>query len=110
MVAKNIVVIDSDLKDIVPAFVEKRRVELTTIKEAIIKNDFTALASIGHKLKGNAGGYGLYQLSEYGARLETSAKQRDLNVLNEVFAEITSYLDGLEIQYKNMDYGSKQSK
>lgn len=103
MAAKNLVVIDSDLEEIVPAFIAKRKIELTLINDAISQQNFDLLMSIGHKLKGNAGGYGFDQLSEYGSQLEIGAKQKDLTTINEAFSLISDYLNDLSIEYKRVD-------
>ena len=44
--------VPSILMDLIPEYLENRRLELHTLSEALRKKDFTAIQDIAHKLKG----------------------------------------------------------
>lgn len=100
MSTKKVVIIDPDLKDITPPFIEKRISEITTLRAALTRSDFETLSRIGHTLKGTAGGYGFSELSQYGRQLETMAEKKELSECTKLVQYISDYLDHLEIHYK----------
>jgi CheY-like chemotaxis protein len=65
--------LDSDLADLVPAFLKLTRAETQAMELALERGDFETLARLGHGLKGAAASYGLAELSRIGAAIETGA-------------------------------------
>lgn len=97
---KILVKIDPDLQDIVPGFIEKRKNELPILKEYLAKKDFNSLQTIGHRLKGNSGGYGFDHMGIIGASIEISAKAQDILKIESSLKELENYLLNLEIVYE----------
>jgi HPt (histidine-containing phosphotransfer) domain-containing protein len=91
--------VDQDLEEIVPGFLENRQQELVKINQAIESSDFDTLQVIGHKLAGNAGGYGFATLGEFGAQMENSARKRELGTIKQMRDEIKKYLSEVEVKY-----------
>jgi len=96
---KKIIEIDKDIADIVPGFLENRRKEIITLKDALAKGDFTTARNIGHKISGNAGSYGFDELGEIGANLETNATKKDLQRSKSNVESIEHYLANIEVKY-----------
>lgn len=93
-------IIDSDLKDIMPSFLQNRAKDLVNISQALGSKDFKTIQVIGHKLAGNAGSYGLADLGEIGAKIEMAAIKNDSEDLKRLYSEYKSYMDNLEIEFK----------
>jgi HPt (histidine-containing phosphotransfer) domain-containing protein len=93
------VTIDKDLESIVPGFLKHRAEDIVNIQEALQKDDFPTMRSIGHKLKGNAGGYGFDELGFTGARLEVAAENNEKEKCQQCLAEIIDYLKRVEITF-----------
>ncbi|GAB4012265.1 MAG: hypothetical protein Fur0010_07970 [Bdellovibrio sp.] len=93
-------IIDADLKDIMPTFLENRQKDLNNIQQALQNKDFKSIQVIGHKLAGNAGSYGLADLGEIGAKIEMSAIKQDYDELNHLYQQFVEYMGSLEIIYK----------
>ena len=51
------VYIDQGLEDIVPGFLENRRRDVQTLETALQQNDLKTICVIGHRMKGDGGGY-----------------------------------------------------
>jgi len=85
-----------DLSDLVPKYLENRRKDLLTAKQAIDSKDFKKLRTIGHNVKGTARTYGFPALSEIGAQLEAAALAGNLN-------SVQQCLDALESEVKLAD-------
>lgn len=100
MSAKIPVTIDKDLESIVPGFLKHRQEDIVKMKEALLKNDFPTMKSIGHKLKGNAGGYGFDELGFTGARLEKAAENNEKDKCEQCLAEMIDYLNRVEITFE----------
>ena len=60
--------------------------------------EFTAIATIGHNLKGSGAGYGFRPISEIGARIWRAAKADDAAVVSTGADELEAYLDTVRWQ------------
>ena len=94
-----VVHIDRDLSDLVPGFLARKREDLAAIIRAVEVGDPAALASLGHKIKGEGGSYGLDEITEIGAALEHAANASDLPAVRQCARGLEAFLDNLEIVY-----------
>ena len=92
--------ISRDLEDIVPIFLENRRKDLQTLRVAVGAQDFATLQTLGHRMKGDGGGYGFDHISEIGARLEHTAKQHDLPTIELCIVELEDFLNRVTVLYR----------
>jgi hypothetical protein len=100
MSEKIVVTIDADLEEIIPTFLDNRHKDLVKIDQALASKDLKAIESIAHKLAGNAGSYGLDQLGELGASLESSCQEGDKDKVDKLCQEYKDYLSRLEIKFE----------
>lgn len=70
---------DPSFVDIVVGFVEGLGDRVTTMQNALQGNDFDALRTAAHQLKGSGGGYGYPVLTEEARKLEQLAKGQMLD-------------------------------
>ena len=96
---KIVVEIDKDLEPIFGSFLANRQKDVDLLKDAIASSSYDSIESIGHKLAGNAGSYGLSDLGEIGARLEQSAIDSDMAAIEEDYKKYCDYLNNLEIKF-----------
>ena len=95
--------VDEDLRELLPGYLRSRRDELARISALLEAGDFDSLWTIGHKLHGSGGGFGLDFITETGARMEKAAKARDKAALKAQAAELKDFLDSVEIEFVPMD-------
>lgn len=91
--------IDPDLREILPGYIEKRKNEISVLNYALTALDFETLETLGHRLKGSGGGYGLVDLGTFGAELEVAAKAKNVSKVSEIIGNISDYLSKLEIEF-----------
>jgi HPt (histidine-containing phosphotransfer) domain-containing protein len=94
------VLIDQDLKEIIPGFLENRRIDVRTLERALKENDLRAIHLIGHRLKGDGGGYGFDAISTIGGVLEQAAAREDRDVIRRQIAELVDYLARITVVYR----------
>lgn len=94
------VVIDEEIKDLVPAYIDKRHVDLEKMKACIEQGDFEEIRNIGHKIKGSGGGYGFQGLTLIGAKIETAAKVENKDEILAGLEQLATYLEKVEITYE----------
>ncbi|MEO5956210.1 MAG: Hpt domain-containing protein [Nitrospiraceae bacterium] len=92
--------IDEDLKEIVPGFLANRRRDVQTLERAFKKNDLHAIHMIGHRLKGDGGGYGFDAISVIGGVLEQAAAREDRDVIQRQIAELVDFLARVMVVYR----------
>ena len=92
--------IDRDLEDIVPAFLANRQKDLQTIRSALAEHDFDAIRVLGHRMKGDGGGYGFDRITEIGGVMELAASRRDYPAIEQHTAELEDFLTRVTVIYK----------
>lgn len=100
MMEKISVVIDEDLMDLIPGFLENRDKDIIAMREAIEKNDYESIRIIGHSMKGFGSGYGFDYISEVGYEIEKSAKAQISNEIESQIKSLEDYLKCIVISYK----------
>ncbi len=99
--AKLDVVVDEDLSAILPKFLDNVRRNPAAIAEALSRDDYDAIRSLGHKMKGTGGSFGLPQISELGDQLERAAKQQNADAVRALNRLLQQFLDSVAIQYNS---------
>ena len=92
--------IDRDLEDLIPGYLENRRKDVVSIREALKNNDLDTIRIIGHSMKGSGGGYGFDRITEIGKSIEESARDMDREGIAGHIDELSRYLTRIEIVYE----------
>lgn len=95
-----VVLVDGDLRDLVPGFMGRRRDDVVKMSEALEREDLESLRVTGHTLKGTGGGYGFTGLSEIGALIEAAAVAEDTAALREHLSALEDYLSRVETRFQ----------
>jgi HPt (histidine-containing phosphotransfer) domain-containing protein len=93
----NIEVDDPIVLELLPAYIKHRRLEIFQLQRLVNQNDFDKIRIIGHNLKGSGGLYGMPQVSEYGAMLESRSLAQDTDDLLKVLKEMESFLERINL-------------
>ena len=94
------VVIDADLKDLIPGFLENRRNDIGKLQSALDDKDFDALQRIAHDMKGIGAGYGFDKITDLGLEMENAAKEHHPVSIREYIMDYEYYLNNLEVVYE----------
>jgi HPt (histidine-containing phosphotransfer) domain-containing protein len=92
--------IDQELEEIIPGFLENRRGDVQTIETALQENNLSQIQMIGHRLKGDGGGYGFDAISTIGDALEQAAAREDRSAIQRHLAELTDFLARVFVVYR----------
>ena len=95
-----IVYIDPDLEEIVPRFLDNRRKDVQILDSCIGKEQWDTIRLLGHRMKGDGGGYGFEAISAIGHDLEQAALRRDLLTIRERTQNLTQFLSRVRVVYK----------
>ena len=95
-----VVEVDADLSELVPGFLDRKRMDARAILAAVEQGDTQTIARLGHKMKGEGGSYGFDTITELGRGLEQTAKAGDLGGLRQLGAELANFLERVEIIYR----------
>jgi len=95
-----VVEVDADLSELVPGFLDRKRMDARAILAAVEQGDTQTIARLGHKMKGDGGSYGFDTITELGRGLEQAAKAGDLGGLRQLGAELANFLERVEIIYR----------
>ncbi|MBK5281771.1 MAG: Hpt domain-containing protein [Nitrospiraceae bacterium] len=100
--AENVITvhIDQGLEEIVPGFLENRRGDVQILKTALEQNNLAQIRIIGHRLKGDGGGYGFDAISMVGAALEDAAAREDRDAIRRHTAELDEFLARVTVVYR----------
>ncbi|MEP6887572.1 MAG: Hpt domain-containing protein [Nitrospirales bacterium] len=92
--------IDPDLRDLIPGFLQNRRLDIQALQEAVVVGNFDTIRTVGHRMRGDGGGYGFHMISEIGHALETAALQKNSQEITARVQELTTYLGRIEVVYE----------
>ena len=77
-----------DLTRLKTAFIANRHLDFAAVQSAITNREFEAVRTIGHRIKGLAGSYGLEEIGIIGGHIERAALDQDMD-------GITRYIEQL---------------
>ena len=100
--AKKKIDIDQDIQDLIPQFMENRKLDFIALDKLLIQNDYDQIARLAHKIKGTAGGYGFAELSNYASEIEDYAKHQDRASLLDVAVKMKDHFNNIEVQFVKM--------
>jgi HPt (histidine-containing phosphotransfer) domain-containing protein len=92
--------IDQGLEEIVPGFLENRRRDAQTLETALQESNLAQIQLIGHRMRGDGGGYGFDAISTMGAALEQAAAREDRDAIRRHIAELIDFLDRVIVVYR----------
>lgn len=101
--AKVTVYIDPDLEEIVPRFLDNRRNDAAALVNAIQRNDLKTVRLLGHRMKGDGGGYGFDEISRIGEALEQAALREDRQVMTQETTALANFLAQVEVVYRKQE-------
>ena len=92
--------IDPDLEELVPGFLENRRKDVVALTSAMQNRDVKTARLLGHRMKGDGGGYGLQEISQIGEGLEQAAIKEDWKLIAEKTGALAAFLDQVHVVYR----------
>ncbi len=84
--------VESWLKPVIPAYLEKRRADVGKLRFALEQSDFDTVRTLGHQMAGSGSGYGFAAITDIGFVLEESAIAGDVSKINDGIAALERYL------------------
>lgn len=94
-----IVRIDRDFEAIVPGFLANRKKDIHTLHRALADKDFRTIQMLGHRMKGDGGGYGFDRISEIGGVMELAAQRQDYAASEQHIKQLETFLACVQIEY-----------
>ena len=94
------VYIDPGLEEIIPGFLENRRRDVQALEAAMQQNNLAQIRMIGHRMKGDGGGYGFDAISMMGTVLEQAAAREDRDAIRRHTAELIDFLARVTVVYR----------
>ena len=100
--AENVITvyIDEGLEEIVPGFLENRRRDVQTLETALAQNYLHTICVIGHRMRGDGGGYGFDTISEIGEGMEQAATRQDREAIRRNLIKLEDFLARLTVVYR----------
>jgi len=98
---KIIITVDSDLEDLIPGFLENRNQDIKSIFDALTRDDYAAIAKLGHTMKGVGGGYGFDAITDIGRSIEQAAGDKNPQKIKASLNELSDYLERIEIVFES---------
>jgi HPt (histidine-containing phosphotransfer) domain-containing protein len=92
--------IDPGLEEIVPGFLENRRRDVQTLETALEHSDFTTIGVLGHRMKGDGGGYGFDEISTIGEGMEQAAARQDREAIRRHLTKLDDFLSRIIVVYR----------
>lgn len=94
------VLIDSELEDLIPGFIQSRHNDIKALQFAVESGDFETVERLGHSMKGNGAGYGFEGISAIGAALEMAGKEKNGPKSLDQIANLDLYLSNVVVVFE----------
>ena len=94
------VCVDQGLEEIVPGFLENRRRDVPILEAALQNSNLAQIEIIGHRMRGDGGGYGFDAISMMGAALEQAAAREDRSAIRRHVDELIDFLARVTVVYQ----------
>jgi signal transduction histidine kinase/ActR/RegA family two-component response regulator len=85
------------LKPVVGGYLERRRGEITKLRDALDRGDFATIRTLGHQMAGTGGGYGFEPITDIGNALEESALAGDTARIRDSIEDLDRYLSSVQV-------------
>lgn len=95
------IIIDAELRPILPRYMEIQYSELELMEEALEKKDCPAIRMLGHKLKGSGSSFGFTLLTVLGEAIEQAGKDEDLASARDQVARVRDYLQHVHVNFSD---------
>jgi len=82
-----------DIEELIPEYLEKRRMDVLACRVALEAEDFAAIRRLGHNMKGTGSGYGFPELTELGGEIEAAALRSDASALMDQLQRFADYVE-----------------
>jgi len=93
--------IDRDLQEIVPIFLANRGKDIQTLRASLVSQDFETIRTLGHRMKGDGGGYGFHAISEIGGAMELAAGRHDRPAIERLTGQLEDFLARVDVVYQS---------
>jgi len=95
-----VAIVDRDLEDLIPSFIENRREDIETIKKSLATGDLDLIKRLGHTMKGTGGGYGFDGITDIGCLIEEAAISKDHAKIEQQNKALEDYLNRVKIVFE----------
>ncbi len=85
------------IADLIPGFLQNRRQDVISMREALDRGDYATVESLGHGMRGAGGNYGFPAITDIGAALELAAASADAGASKKWVDELSGFLDRVVI-------------
>jgi HPt (histidine-containing phosphotransfer) domain-containing protein len=92
--------VSRDLEDIVPIFLGNRKKDVRTLRDALKKQDFSIVQTLGHRMRGDGGGFGFDRITDIGAAIELAAKLEDRSTIEQHITQLEDFLKRVAVVYR----------
>jgi HPt (histidine-containing phosphotransfer) domain-containing protein len=96
---KECVVVDSDLRALVPRFLSSKRADIAHAIRALERGECHSAERLGHQLKGEGAAFGFDQVTAMGAELELAATSGDRSAALRWARSLAEFLDHVEVRF-----------
>lgn len=91
------VVVDPDLAELIPGFLNNRRRDVDKLRTLLAADNFADIRMIGHSMKGAGGGYGFDPITDIGGAIERAALAPDRVAIEQGIAQLADYLARVDV-------------
>jgi HPt (histidine-containing phosphotransfer) domain-containing protein len=82
---------------LIPNFLKNREKDIKEVEDSLKRKDFETIERVGHSMKGSGSIYGFDGISEIGKSIESSAKNKNSEEIQDNLSKLKNYLNRIEI-------------
>ncbi len=88
---------DPFARQLMARYLERRGDDVQALRSALASGDFEIIQNKGHNLYGSGSAYGLDRISELGAALEKTARNKNSDALGELIQQLEAFIRNVRV-------------
>ena len=93
------VLASSEFKDLISGIIDNWKQEIQVMLQALDRNNYEAIRSISHKMRGTGAMLGFGDITEMGEILETAAANRNKERIRETLQMLSAHIVKMDVEY-----------
>lgn len=90
-------IMDPFARQLMARYLERRGDDVQALRSALASGDFESIQNKGHNLYGSGSAYGLDRISELGAALEKTARNKNSDALGELIQQLEAFIRNVRV-------------
>lgn len=88
---------DPAIAELLPRYLERRRLDVDTLRSLHANAELEAVAQMGHRMRGSGTAYGIPEITEIGTAIDRAARDNDADGVGAAIERLAAFVERARI-------------